>query len=184
MADVTASTEDKMKKRLEALDKDLSRVRVGRANLNILDGIKVSYYGNLTPLNQVASLSTPDARTIVISPFEKKLLGELEKAIQIADIGIQPTNDGNVIRLPIPPLNQERRQEIAKSIKKHGEEAKVHMRKIRQDANTHIKKMEKDKEISEDERKNLEKAVQTLTDKYVALIDTKIQKKEGEILTL
>jgi ribosome recycling factor len=179
-----SACEDKMKKRLEALEKELSRVRVGRANLNLLDGIKVSYYGSMSPLNQVASLSTPDARTIVISPFDKKVIGDIEKAIQIADVGIQPNNDGNVIRLPIPPLNQERRLEIAKSIKKHGEEAKVFIRKIRQDGNTAVKKSEKDKEIGEDESKKLQKDIQILTDKYVALVDSRIEKKEGEILTL
>jgi ribosome recycling factor len=184
MDKILADCEDKMKKCVEALDKELSRVRVGRANLNILDGIRVSYYGTLTPLSQVASLSTPDARTIVISPFEKKVLSDIEKAIQIADIGIQPSNDGNVIRLPIPPLNQERRQEIAKSIKKHGEDAKVHLRKVRQDANTLVKKQEKDKAFSEDDSKKLQKSIQTSTDKFVVLIDTKISKKESEILTL
>jgi ribosome recycling factor len=184
MDKILAECEIKMKQRIEALDKELSRVRVGRANLNILDGIKVSYYGTMTPLSQVASLSAPDARTIVISPFEKKILGDIEKAIQIADIGIQPGNDGNVIRLPIPPLNQERRQEIAKSIKKHGEEAKILLRKVRQDTNALVKKQEKDRALSEDDSKKLQKAIQTSTDKFVALIDSKIEKKESEILTL
>ena len=141
--------ENGMKKSIEALDRDLGRVRTGRASISLLDGIRVNYYGKPTPLNQVASLSTPDARSLLISPFEKSILGEIEKAIHIADIGIQPNNDGSVIRLPVPPLNEERRKEIAKSIKKMGEDAKVSIRKIRQDFNTKIKKLEKDKEVSE-----------------------------------
>ena len=175
--------EQAMKKRIDSLEKDLSRVRTGRATVAILDGVKVNYYGNPTPVNQVASLSTPDARTIVIAPFEKKLIGDIERAIHMADIGVQPSNDGNVIRLPIPPLNEERRKEIAKSIRKLAEETKINLRKVRQDGNAQIKKMEKDKAIAEDESKRLQKDIQTLTDRYVQTVDERVSKKEAEILS-
>jgi len=184
MDEVLNSCESAMKKKLELFDKDLSRVRTGRASVTILDGVRVNYYGNPTPLNQVASLSTPDARTIVISPFEKKLISDIERAIQVADIGVQPTNDGNVVRLPIPPLNEERRREIAKSIKKLGEEAKIQIRKARQDSNTKVKKLEKSKEVAEDEGKRLTKDIQVMTDKYIKIVDDKVAKKEQEVLTL
>jgi ribosome recycling factor len=183
MNPVVLKCEEDMKKKLLGLDKDLSRVRTGRASVSLLDGVKVDYYGTLTPLSQVASLSTPDARQIVISPFEKKSLSDIERAIQIAQIGIQPTNDGHVIRLPIPPLNEERRKEIAKSVKKFGEEAKVGIRKIRQDWNTQVKKMEKDKELGEDESKKLQKEIQDKTDDYIKKIDEKAAAKEKEILS-
>ncbi len=184
MNEISASCESAMKKRMESLDRELTRVRTGRANIQLLDGVRVNYYGNPAPLNQVASLSTPDARTIVIAPFEKKMISEIEKAIQIADIGIQPTNDGNVVRLPILPLNEERRKEIAKSIKKIGEDAKVGIRMARQDANTKIKKVEKSKEIAEDESKKLQKEVQDQTDRYIKLVDEKIAKKEKEVMSI
>jgi ribosome recycling factor len=173
-----------MNKRIATLDKDLSRVRTGRASVSILDGIKVDYYGNPTPLNQVASLATPDARSIVISPFEKKSIQEIEKAIQKSGLGLQPNNDGNVVRIPIPALTEERRKEIAKSIKKIGEEAKVTIRKIRQDYNNDVKKIEKDKEVSEDDAKKLQKSIQTETDSFIKIIDEKVSKKENEVMTL
>ena len=173
-----------MDKRLEGLDRELAKVRTGRASVNLLDGVRINYYGNPTPLNQVATLSTPDARTIVISPFEKKLISDIERAIQVADLGIQPVNDGNVVRLGVPPLNEERRKEIAKSIKKLGEEAKVGIRKVRQDYNTKIKKGEKAKEIAEDDSKKLQKDIQTETDAFIKKIDERMTKKEQEILTL
>ncbi len=173
-----------MDKRTQALDKDLSRVRTGRASVSLLDGVKVDYYGAPTPLNQVASVATPDARSIVISPFEKKTIQDIEKAIQKADLGLQPNNDGNVVRVPIPALTEERRKEIAKSIKKLGEEAKVGIRKIRQDYNNKIKKFEKDKEFSEDDSKKLQKSIQTETDNFTKVIDEKVAKKEKEVLTI
>ena len=138
--------EEAMTSKITQLEKELSRVRTGRASVAILDNIRVEYYGTLTPLNQVASVSTPDARTILVTPFEKKILADIERAIQIAAIGIQPNNDGQKIRLPIPPLNEERRKEIAKNIKKVGEDAKVGIRLVRQDYNAKIKKQEKNKE--------------------------------------
>lgn len=184
MSAMIQNCEESMKKRVEFLDKELGKVRTGRASISLVDGIRVAYYGTPTPLNQVASISTPDARTIVISPFEKKVLGEIEKAIQVADIGIQPNSDGNVIRLPVPPLNAERRKEIAKNIHKIGEDAKVAIRKVRQELNTKIKKSEKSKEIAEDESARLQKEVQTLTDSYSKMIDQKVDQKSKEILSM
>lgn len=181
---ITANCEEQMKKKVEFLEKELSRVRTGRASISILDGIRVNYYGTPTPLNQVASVSTPDARSIVISPFEKKMLVEIEKAIQIADIGIQPNNDGNVVRLPVPPLNEERRKEIVKTVHKLGEETKVGIRKIRQDINQKVKKSEKDKEMAEDESNRLQKEIQTKTDHYTKVVEAIIEKKSKEIMTL
>lgn len=178
------SCEESMQKRIASFDKELTKVRTGRASVNLLDGIRINYYGNPTPLNQVASVSTPDARTVIIAPFEKKVISDIERAIQVADIGIQPTNDGNVVRLPIPPLNEQRRKEIAKSIKKLGEEAKIGIRKQRQDSNAKIKKQEKAKEIAEDESKKLQKDIQSITDKYIKVIDEKVVKKESEIMTI
>lgn len=184
MEPILENCNQSMLKRMESLDKDLSRVRTGRASLNILDGVRVNYYGTPTPLNQVASLSTPDARTILVAPFEKKLLHEVEKAIQIADVGIQPNNDGNVVRLPIPPLNEERRKEIAKSVSKLGEDAKVAIRMVRQDFNQQLKKQEKDKEINEDDGKRLQKDVQTITDNFMKMVDDKVEKKKKEVMSI
>ena len=184
MDTISKECRDDMQKRVLGFEKDLGRVRTGRATVGLLDGIRVDYYGNPTPLNQVASLSTPDARQIVVAPFEKKMISEIERAIQMADIGIQPTNDGNVIRLPIPPLTEERRKEIAKSVKKLGEEAKVGIRKVRQDYNNKIRKMEKDKSIAEDQSKKLQKEIQLATDDNVKTIDQKVGQKEAEVLSM
>jgi len=173
-----------MEKRIKALDNELMKVRTGRASVSIFDNVKVDYYGAPTPLNQVAALATPDARTIVITPFEKKALGDIERAIHMADLGYQPNNDGNVIRVPIPPLTEDRRIEIAKSIKKIGEDAKVNIRKVRQDANNKIKKMVKSKDCSEDDSKGLQKDIQTETDSYVKVVDARIATKEKEILSM
>jgi len=184
MSDLNNQCKSEMEKRVTALDHELARVRTGRASVTLLDGIKVDFYGTPTPLNQVASLSTPDARTIVISPFDKKSIQQIERAIQIADIGIQPNNDGNVVRIPIPPLNEQRRKEIAKQIHKMGEDAKVSIRKTRQDMNTALKKQEKDKLLSEDQGKKLSEQIQKLTDNFCKVIDEKVAKKEKEIMTM
>lgn len=173
-----------MAAKLGHLDKELARVRTGRASAALLDGIKVEYYGVPTPLNQVASISTPDPKSIVIAPFEKNMLSNIERAVQIADIGIQPTNDGNVVRLPIPPLSEERRKELAKSVRKIGEDVKVGIRKIRQDLNAKLKKMEKSKELSEDESKHLQKEVQSRTDDHVRIVDERVKLKESDVISL
>lgn len=184
MSDAVKVVKDAMDKRIKALENELKQVRTGRASVAVLDNVKVDYYGNPTPLNQVATMSTPDARTINIAPFEKKLIGEIEKAIQKADIGVQPTNDGNVVRLPFPALTEDRRKDIVKSIKKIGEEAKVAIRNARRDGNEEIKKQEKDKKISEDDRKKLEADIQKHTDNYVKMIDDKVSAKEKEVMTI
>jgi ribosome recycling factor len=178
------SCKQNMDKRVKAFESDLSKVRTGRASITILDGIKVDYYGNPTPLNQVATLSTPDARTIAIAPYEKKLIQDIEKAIMKADIGVQPTNDGNVVRIPIPALTEERRKDIVKSLKKMAEEAKVGIRNSRRDANDLVKKQAKDKVITEDDAKRLEAEVQKHTDAFSKAIDERLTKKEQEVMKI
>lgn len=182
MENLTEDCRNGMKKRLSAFEKDLTRVRTGRASIAMLDAVRVDYYGAPTPLNQVASLSTPDARTIVVAPFEKNLISDIERSIMKADLGIQPTNDGVVVRIPIPQLTEDRRKDIVKQIKKMGEEAKVSLRHIRRDANDEAKKAEKAKEITEDENKQLQQEVQKLTDEFVKKIDEKMADKEKEVM--
>lgn len=173
-----------MEKRIKAFEHDLTKVRTGRASIALLDGIKVDYYGTPTLLNQVATLATPDARTITVAPFEKKLISDIEKAIRIADLGIQPTNDGNVVRIPIPALTEERRKDIVKNLKKMAEDAKVAIRGARRDANEVLKKQIKDKLISEDDGKRLEAEVQKHTDNYIKVIDDRLTKKEQEVMKI
>ena len=175
---------DTMQGKITHFEKELAKVRTGRASITLLDGVRVLYYGNLTPLNQVATLATPDAKTISIAPYEKSLLGEIEKSIMKADLGLQPNNDGNLIRVPIPPLTQERRKDLAKSLGKMAEDAKVALRLARRDANEEFKKQQKDKTISEDDFKRLEKEVQKITDKFVETVDQKTKAKETEIMSL
>lgn len=184
MQDVLNDCKQKMEKAIQSLEKDFQKVRTGRASINLLDGVKVSYYGNLTPLSQVGTLSTPDARTIVVSPFEKSLIGEIEKAIMKADLGLQPNNDGNIVRIPIPALTEDRRKDLAKNVKKMAEEGKVVVRHVRRDANDEIKKMEKDKKLTEDDRKRLEADIQKQTDAYIKKIDDRLVAKEKEIMTI
>ncbi len=179
-----AVCEEKMEKRLEGLSRDLARVRTGRASISVFDGVKVDYYGAPTPLNQVATLATPDARTISIAPFEKALLGEVEKAIIKSNLGLTPNNDGSIIRIPIPPLTEERRKEIVRSVKKMSEDAKVSVRQIRKDINDKIKKSEKAKEISEDQSKDFQGDIQKLTDSFIKKIDERIVVKEKEIMSI
>ena len=184
MENLVQETTDKMEKRISGLDRDLAKTRTGRASISMLDGVKVDYYGSPTALNQVATLSTPDARMIVVSPFEKNLIPEIEKAIFVADLGITPTNDGVVVRIPVPQLTEERRKEIVKGLKKVGEDAKVSLRKIRRDANEATKKAEKAKEITEDESKSLQADVQKVTDTMVKKVDEKLAAKEKEVMTI
>ncbi len=172
---------DKMEKRMERLDGDFAKLRSGRASSSIFDDVKVDYYGNPTPLNQIATLATPDARTITIAPFEKTLLPEIERTIQKAGLGLQPMNDGNILRVPIPALNEERRKDLVKLVKKMGEDAKVSIRQVRKGANDSIKK---DKEYTEDESKKLQGSIQKITDDFIKKVDMKIGLKEKEILTI
>ena len=176
--------EDKMQKSIESLEREYNSIRAGRANPHVLDKIKVDYYGTPTPLQQVGNISVPEPRIITIQPWETSLLKAIEKEIMQSDIGINPTNDGKVIRLVFPELTEERRKELAKDVKKKGEAAKVAVRNIRRDANDALKKWEKSKEISEDEADDLEKSVQKLTDKYVKEIDKLVEEKAKEILTV
>lgn len=176
--------EEKMNKSVEALQEEYSSIRAGRANPHILDKIKVDYYGTPTSLQQVANISVPEARMIQIQPWEASLIKDIEKAILISDLGITPNNDGKVIRLVFPELTEDRRKELAKDVKKKGDNAKVAIRNIRRDANDAFKKMNKAGELSEDELKGKEDEVQKLTDKYVAMIDKAIEEKSKEILTV
>ena len=176
--------EEKMIKSVEALKEDYSTIRAGRANPHILDKIKVDYYGTPSSLQQVANVSVPEARMIQIQPWESSLIKDIEKAILVSDLGITPNNDGKVIRLVFPELTEERRKELAKDVKKKGDNAKVAIRNIRRDANDAFKKQNKASEISDDELKNMEDEIQKLTDKYVAAIDKAIDEKTSEILTV
>ncbi len=176
--------EGKMKKTLENLDGEYNSIRAGRANPKVLDKIKVDYYGTPTPIQQVGNVSVPEPRSIVIQPWEPNMLKVVEKAIQQSDLGINPANDGKVIRLVFPELTEETRKELVKDVKKKGEQAKVAIRNIRRDANDALKKLEKNKEITEDDRKNDEKDIQKLTDKYIKEVDSAIDRKSKEILTV
>lgn len=174
----------KMDKTLEVLAADFGSVRAGRANAQVLDRISVEYYGVDTPINQVGSISSPDARTLVIQPWDGTLLKPIEKAIQTSDLGINPQNDGRVIRLVFPQLTEDRRKELTKQVKKYGEEAKVAIRNIRRDAMDAFKKQLKKSEITEDEQKKSEKDMQDLTDKYIKKIDDMCGKKEKELMEI
>jgi len=172
--------EEKMKKAIDFLVNDYAGIRAGRANPRVLDKIRVDYYGTPTPLQQVGNITVPEARLIMISPWEKNLIKEIEKAILASDIGINPTNDGNTIRLVFPELTEERRRDLVKDVKKKGEESKVAIRNIRRDGNDAFKKL--GKEVSEDEVKQLEDMLQKLTDKYIKDIDKLVEEKSADIL--
>ena len=176
--------EERMKKTISVYEENLSEIRAGRANPAILNKITVDYYGTATPINQVAGISVPEARLIVIQPWDMSILKEIEKAIQKADIGVNPNNDGKVIRSNFPELNEERRKELVKDIRKMGEEAKVAVRQVRRDGIDDFKKQQKDSVITEDDLKQAEDQVQKLTDKYVEEIDKLTDSKEKEIMTL
>ena len=181
---ILQDAKEKMDKSLLALQNELKKIRTGRAQLDMLDGIRVNYYGQLTPLNQVAALSTPDARTFMISPWEASILKEIEQAIVKSDLGMAPINDGKVIRLKVPELTEERRKDLVKQAKKVAEDTKVAIRLIRRDANEAIKKLEKDKQISEDEAKRLEAEVQKITDEHVKKVEQISLEKEKSIMTI
>lgn len=184
MQDRIKGYEDKMNKSLEVLLDEYTTIRAGRANPHVLDKIKVDYYGTPTPIQQVGNMSVPEARMIVIQPWDKTLLKAVEKAILVSDLGINPTNDGNVIRLVFPELTEERRKELAKDIKKKGENTKVAVRNIRRDANDAFKKLEKSGEISEDDLSLGEDKIQKITDKMIEKIDAAIESKTKEIMTV
>ncbi len=176
--------EEKMDKSLDSLLSEFSGIRAGRANPHVLDKLRVDYYGQPTPLQQIANISVPEPRTLMIQPWESSMIKEIEKTIMCSDLGITPNNDGKSVRLNFPELTEERRKEMAKDVKKKGENAKVAVRNIRRDANDAFKKQNKANEISEDELKDLEDKVQKLTDKYVDKIDKAVEEKTKEILTV
>ncbi|MBI5681696.1 MAG: ribosome recycling factor [Deltaproteobacteria bacterium] len=173
---------ERMEKTVDVFHHEMARLRTGRASVSILDGIQIDYYGTLTPLNQAATLSVPESRLITIQPWDISIIGVIEKAVLASQLGLNPANDGKIIRLPIPPLNEERRKELVKVAKKMAEESKVSIRNIRRDANEEFKKLEKDKTISQDEHKKLQAQVQDITDKYIVKIDEGFHHKEKEIL--
>ena len=174
----------KMDKTLDVLAENFGAVRAGRANAKVLDRISVEYYGSETPLNGVATISSPDARTLVIQPWDTKLLKDIQKAIQVSDLGINPQNDGRVIRLVFPQLTEERRKELTKQVKKYAEDAKVAMRNIRRDGMDYVKKLKKNNEITEDDQKKAEKDLQDMLDKFIKKVDDATAAKEKELMAI
>ncbi len=183
-ADVIKKTRSAMSKSLDSLKKDFTKVRTGRASTTLLDDVRVDYYGTPTPLNQVGTLTVPEPRLITIQPWEKNLIPEIERAILKSDLGLNPSSDGQLIRIIIPALTEERRKEMVKLIKRMGEDAKISVRNARRDGNEALKKLEKDKEISEDELKRGEKEIQDVTDEFVKKIDEAIAAKEKEVMEI
>ena len=182
--DVKNNADQKMQKSLEALKANLGKIRTGRAHTGLLDHVMVEYYGSMVAINQVANVTLGDARTINVQPYEKNMISKVEKAIRDGDLGLNPATNGDVIRVPMPMLTEERRRELIKVVKSEGEEAKVAMRNVRRDANDALKKLVKDKEISEDDERRAQDDIQKLTDKYVAEIDKMLQVKEAEMMAV
>jgi len=181
-ASVKKNAEDRMEKAMAALKREMASLRAGRASSSLLDRVQVEYYGAMTPLNQMAGITTPDSRTLLIQPWDKSAMGAIEKAILKSELGLNPSNDGIVIRIVIPALTEERRAELAKMMRKFGEEAKVAVRNIRRDANDDIKKLEKTDGISEDETRRHQDEIQKLTDRYIVEVDKILAAKEKEIM--
>ena len=184
LAEIRKTTEQKMQKSIEALKHDLAKVRTGRAHTGLLDHITVDYYGAMVPLSQVANVGLGDARTITIQPWEKKMGPVIEKAIRDSDLGLNPATSGELIRVPMPALTEERRKELTKVVKHEGENARVAVRNLRRDANTHLKELLKKKEVSEDDERRAQDDVQKLTDRFIADIDKLVAEKEKEIMTV
>ncbi|MFE8699108.1 ribosome recycling factor [Cytobacillus sp. FJAT-54145] len=179
---VIANAKDRMSKAIQAYSRELASIRAGRANASLLDRITVDYYGAPTPINQLAGVTVPEARLLVIQPYDKSVLGEIEKAILKSDLGLNPTNDGSVIRIMIPQLTEERRKDLVKVVKKESEEAKVAVRNIRRDANDDLKKLEKNGEITEDDQRSYSDDIQKLTDEHINKVDALSKEKEKEIM--
>lgn len=184
IADVKKNAEQKMNKSLETLKADFGKVRTGRAHTGILDHVTVDYYGNPTPINQIANLTLVDARTIGVQPWEKNMVGAVEKAIRDSDLGLNPATNGDMIRVPMPMLTEERRRDLIKVVKGEAENAKVAVRNVRRDANENLKKLLKDKAISEDEERRAQDEIQKLTDRFVAEIDKALQLKETDLMAV
>ncbi len=179
---IISEAKSRMDKSIEAFRSEIMKVRSGKATTALLDGVKVDYYGTMTPLNQVGNVSVLDVHTLAITPWDKTMVHPIEKAILSADLGLNPISDGTNLKVPIPPLNEERRRELVKLVKKFGEEAKIAVRNVRRDANEKLKKLEKEKEITEDQRRDAETEVQKITDKHIESIDGIIKVKEAEIM--
>ncbi len=184
IADIKKQATEKMAKSVDTLKHDLQKVRTGRAHTGLIDHLRVDYYGSDVPINQVASVSLSDSRTISIQPFEKKMIQVVEKAIRDSDLGVNPATTGDVVRVPMPALTEERRRELAKIVKHEGENSKVAVRNIRRDAMTHVKQLLKDGEVSEDEDKRAEKEIQQLTDKSITEIDRIVAEKEKDLMAV
>lgn len=184
IADIKKNVEQKMNKSLDALKADLGKVRTGRAHAGLLDHVTVEYYGSQVPVNQVANVTLVDARTIGVQPFEKNMISKVEKAIRDADLGLNPSTNGDLIRVPMPMLTEERRRDLIKVVKGEGEAAKVAVRNIRREANEQLKKLLKDKQVSEDEERRAQDEVQKLTDRFVAEIDKALQVKEADLMAV
>ncbi len=182
MEDTIKDAAQRMDKTLETLRNELAKIRTGKATTALLDGIKVEYYGSMTPLNQVANVTVLDAHTLSVTPWDKSIVSAAEKAILEANIGFNPVSDGTNLKIPVPPLNEERRKEFVKIIKKFGEDSKIAIRNIRRDANDHLKREEKDKKITEDQLKDAEDRVQKLTDEHTTKIDDLLKHKEKEVM--
>jgi len=184
ISDVRNSAEQKMHRSIETFTADLAKVRTGRAHTGLLDHIHVDYYGSSTPLSQVANITLADPRTIGVTPFEKKMIPVVEKAIRDSDLGLNPATSGEMIRVPMPPLTEERRKELIKVVHKEAEAAKIAVRNVRRDANEHLKKLLKDKECSEDEERRAHDDLQKLTDRFIAEIDRLLQAKEADLMAV
>jgi len=184
IAEVKKASEQKMQKSLDALRVDLGKVRTGRAHTGLLDHVMVDYYGTMTPIPQIGNVALADARTITITPWEKKMAGAVEKAIRESELGLNPTSQGDIVRVPMPPLTEERRRELTKIVKTEGENAKVAVRNLRRDANAALKEQLKAKTISEDEERRAQDEVQKLTDRFIAEVDKLVHAKEQELMTV
>lgn len=182
--EIKADSEKRMKKTIESLHIDMSKVRTGRANAGFLDHVQVDYYGSMMPLNQVANITTSDSRTIMVTPWEKSMVAAVEKAILTSDLGLNPSTNGNAIRVPMPALTEERRKELIKVVRHEGEQSKVSIRNVRRDANNQLKDLVKDKSISEDDERRAADVIQKLTDKYIAEVDAVLAQKEKDLMEI
>ncbi|TAL60284.1 MAG: ribosome recycling factor [Legionella sp.] len=182
--EIKQDSENRMKKTIEALHVDMTKIRTGRANAGLLDHVQVDYYGNLTPLNQVANVSASDSRTILVTPWEKNMVAAVEKAILTSDLGLNPATTGSAIRVPMPPLTEERRKELIKVVRNEGEQSRVSIRNVRRDANAQLKDLVKEKAISEDDERRATDVIQKLTDKYIAEVDKVLADKEKELMEI
>jgi ribosome recycling factor len=182
--EIKQDSEKRMKKAIEVLNVDMSKIRTGRANAGLLDHVQVDYYGTMTPLNQISNVTVSDSRTLLVTPWEKNMVAPIEKAILTSDLGLNPATSGNAIRVPMPPLTQERRKELIKVVRNEGEQGKVSIRNIRREANNQLKDLVKEKTISEDEERRATEIIQKLTDKYILEVDTLLGEKEKDLMDI